>query len=97
MKEKRDTSSGLRPPSPQGEGKAAVRYQHWYCESCKRKLGGLGYILTETGRAAAWHVCGLCGRTALITPTDLYKPQARYRRRTGAGERERAGRGVYDR
>ncbi len=73
--------------------KATVRYQHWYCESCKRKLGGLGYILTETGRASAWHVCGLCGQTALITPTELYKPPARYRRRSGAGERQRAGRG----
>lgn len=72
--------------------KAAARYLHWYCEDCKRKLGGLGYILTEYGRAPAWHVCGLCGRTALITPTDLYKPPPRYRKRTGAGERERAGR-----
>ena len=89
---KRDTSSGLRPPSPQGEGEAA-RYQHWYCEDCRKKLGGLGYILTETGRASALHVCGLCGRTALITPTELYKPPARYRRRSGAGERQRAGRG----
>lgn len=71
--------------------KAAVRYQHWYCESCKRKLGGLGYILTETGRAPAWHICGLCGQTALITTTDLYKPAPRYRRRSGAGERARAG------
>ena len=71
--------------------KAAARYQHWYCESCKRKLGGLGYILTETGRAPAWHICGLCGRTALITPTDLVKPAPRYRRRSGAGERARAG------
>ena len=90
-RKKRDTSSGLRPPSPQGEGEAA-RYQHWYCESCRKKLGGLGYILTETGRASAWHICGLCGRTALITPTEIYKPPKRYRKRTGAGERGRAGR-----
>ena len=72
--------------------KAAVRYQHWYCASCRKKLEGLGYILTETGRAPAWHVCGLCGKTALITPTDLYKPRKIYRYRTGAGERARAGR-----
>jgi hypothetical protein len=101
MKEKRKdrfagTSSGAAaPPSPcagKAEGKAAVRYQHWYCEPCKKKLEGLGYILTETGRAAAWRNCGLCGSFALITPTDLYKPPARYRYRTGAGERARAGR-----
>ncbi len=78
--------------SPKGGGKAPVRYQHWYCPACQHRLEGLGYILTETGRAAAWRSCGLCGSFALITPTDLYKPPKRYRYRTGAGERARAGR-----
>lgn len=92
-REGRIATSASPPRNDRGEGRGVVRYQHWYCEDCRKKLGGLGYILTETGRASAWHVCGLCGRTALITPTELYKPPARYRRRSGAGERQRAGRG----
>lgn len=91
MKERRIAAAAAPPRNDKGE-KAAVRYQHWYCESCRKKLGGLGYILSETGRAPAWHACGLCGKTALITPTDLYKPAPRYRRLSGAGERARAGR-----
>ena len=95
---RKNTSSALRAPSPQGEGFGSgegkpVRYVYWFCGDCQRKLGGLGYLMAPMGRAAAWHVCGLCGRTALITPTDLYKPRPLYRKRTGAGERERAGKG----
>lgn len=86
-------AASASPPRNDKGSKEPVRYQHWYCDSCQRKLGGLGYILTETGRAPAWHSCGLCGKTALITPTDLYKPAMKTRRRTGAGERERASRG----
>ena len=92
MKEKGRIAASASPPRNDKGEKAAVRYQHWYCPACQHRLEGLGYILTETGRAAAWRSCGLCGSFALITPTDLYKPPKRYRYRTGAGERERAGR-----
>ena len=92
---RKNTSSALRAPSPQGEGFGSgegkpVRYVYWFCGDCQRKLGGLGYLLTPMGRPASWHSCGLCGKLALIVPTDLYKPRPQYRKRTGAGERERA-------
>lgn len=102
---RKNTSSALRAPaelgtshaprasgSPQGEGKP-VRYVYWFCGDCQRKLGGLGYLLTPMGRPASWHSCGLCGKLALIVPTDLYKPRPQFRKRTGAGERDRAGKG----
>lgn len=92
MKERERIAASASPPRNDSGGKTPVRYQHWYCPACQHRLEGLGYILTETGRAAAWRSCGLCGSFALITPTDLYKPPKRYRYRTGAGERERAGR-----
>ena len=85
--------SASQTPSPcAGKAeKAPVRYVYWFCGDCQRKLGGLGYLLTPMGRPASWHSCGLCGKLALIVPTDLYKPRPQYRKRTGAGERERAG------
>lgn len=89
----RIATPGCGPARNDGAGgKTPPRYVYRYCAACRKKLEGLGYILTETGRAAAWRNCGLCGSFALITPTDLFKPPKRYRYRTGAGERERAGR-----
>lgn len=62
------------------------------CGECRKRLEGLGYILTESERAPIWRTCALCGRMELLRPVELYKPQPQYRKRTGAGERERAGR-----
>ena len=92
MEERRMSREKSGPPRASAPtGKTPVRYVYWFCGDCQRKLGGLGYLLTPMGRAAAWHSCGLCGKLALIVPTDLYKPRPQYRKRTGAGERERAG------
>ena len=69
---------------PNGGGKA--RYLLHYCADCRRRLEGLGYTFIDSARAPVWRSCGLCGTLALITPSEMY------RKRTGAGERARAGR-----
>lgn len=68
------------------------RYLWTLCAACRKRLQGLGYLITDSERAPVWRPCALCGTVELVTPADLYKPPKRYRKRTGAGERGRAGR-----
>ena len=89
--EKKTPSDSLTAAtSPNGGGKA--RYLLHYCADCRRRLEGLGYTFTDSARAPVWRSCGLCGALLLITPAEMHAPVRRYRKRTGAGERARAGR-----
>ena len=72
--------------------KKPARYLSHYCESCRGRLESLGYIITGSGRAPVWRVCELCGRFSLTEPVGISRPVPHYRKRTGAGERARAGR-----
>lgn len=72
--------------------KKPARYLLHYCADCRRRLEGLGYTFTDSARAPVWRSCGLCGALLLITPAEMHAPVRHYRKRTGAGERARAGR-----
>lgn len=74
------------------EQKRQTRAAWFLCRECQKRLGNLGYIITESERAPSWRACALCGSMALIRQADLAKPKPKYQKRTGAGERERASR-----
>ena len=60
------------------------------CERCARKLEGK-YIVTPEGGMAVG-VCTLCYQTAPTQIWEITPRVTRYVRRSGGGEREKAGR-----
>ena len=60
------------------------------CERCARKLEGK-YIVTPEGGMAVG-VCPLCYQTAPTQIWEIAPRVTRYVRRSGGGEREKAGR-----
>ena len=63
------------------------------CARCERKITEHYYTVEVMGSATERGTCAMCGRTGYFACFEFSPRRAVYKRRTGGGERQRAGGG----
>ena len=62
------------------------------CAACAEKIGA-AYFISEMPGSEIAGFCPQCGRLSTVWLCEVSPRRTRYNRRTGGGERSRAGRG----
>lgn len=75
--------------------KKPARYVNYYCPACRRKMVAEGWRFADLPKPPESRACespALCGYFGPCQPTTPFKEKPSYIKRTGGGERARAGR-----